>query len=238
MSKFVLFVWDHFPSSRKIIKKLFYSVADNIYSLGKKIGQIYNDLFSRMGTSWYDHRFDYLKGMQNYYWMERAFLILDKIKKEDAILDIGCGDGSFDGLYYANKARSIVAIDKDSTAILHAKKHYKRSNVNFFKWDITKKDLPGQKYNIILMFAVIEHLTKSEGIVLLKNIKKSLKPGGIFFGSTPILKIKGKSNWEHQNEFASIKHLKNFLLKEFNVVKIKERGWTEDRRECYFECKA
>jgi 2-polyprenyl-3-methyl-5-hydroxy-6-metoxy-1,4-benzoquinol methylase len=237
MNKFILFFWDYFPPSRNLIRKCLYSTADTINNLGERVGQMYNDLFSRIGTSWYDHSFDHLRGISNYHWMERVFFTLDKIKKEDEVLDIGCGDGSFDSLFYADKARSIVAIDKDPKAISYAKKHYQRSNVKYITCDITKMKNTNNRYDIILMFAVIEHFTKSEGTLLLKNIKKSLKQGGIFFGSTPILNIKGMSNWEHQNEFASIQDLRSFLLKEFNTVRIKESQWTEGRRECYFECK-
>jgi len=236
MNRFILYVWDHFPSSRKFIKKIFFDIANIILKIGERLGLIYSDLFSRLGTSWFDHRFDYLKGISNYHWMERAFFSLDIIKKGDVVLNIGCGDGSFDGLYYADKAEYVVSIDKDPVAISHAKKYYKRPNVSFVKLDITRKKLPSKKYNIVLMFAVIEHFTELEGIEVLKNIKQSLKSGGILFGSTPLLKSLGKSNWEHKNEFCSTNQLKTLLSKVFQKIDIKIQKWSEGRTEIYFKC--
>lgn len=231
-------IWNKFPSLRPQIRRTLNFIANLSIRINRTIGNTYTTLFNAWGGSWFDHRYDYLRGMENYHWMERAFLALEEIKSGNIVLNIGCGDGSFDGLYYADKAKSVLAIDKDPAAISHAKKYYKRSSVSFVKWDVTKKSLPRVKFDVIFMFAVIEHFSKIEGVRVLENIKKSLKPEGIFFGSTPIFKILGKSNWEHQNEFTSKNDLKKFLSKVFNKVTIKERGWADGRRECYFECKA
>lgn len=232
------YIWNKFPSLRPIIKRLIHSFADTLIRVNKTMGNSYVILFKDWGVSWFDHRFDYLRGVSNYHWMERAFYALDKIQKGDEVLDIGCGDGSFDGIFFADKAKRVMAIDRDQIAILHARKYYKRDNVDYYRFDITKKKLPKDKFNVILMFAVIEHFSKLEGLNVLRNIKFSMKKDGVFFGSTPIFKILGKSNWEHENEFTSKKQLKIFLSEVFSKVKIRERGWAEGRRECYFECKA
>ena len=189
MNKFILFFWDYFPPSRNLIRKCLYSTADTINNLGERVGQMYNDLFSRIGTSWYDHSFDHLRGISNYHWMERVFFTLDKIKKEDEVLDIGCGDGSFDSLFYADKARSIVAIDKDPKAISYAKKHYQRSNVKYITCDITKMKNTNNRYDIILMFAVIEPAKVAFPVVCDNTKASALAPTSNLISSNPVSPI-------------------------------------------------
>jgi len=210
--------------------------ADILVFLNKRLGLIYTFLFGIVGTSWYDHRFDYLRGVENYFWLERAFYTLNKITSDSILLDLGCGDGVYSGVFYSSKAKRIVAVDKDKSAIEHAQKYYGKKNVNFICKDIEKWDFPEIKFDLILMFAVIEHFEASKGLVVLEKIGRSLKKGGVFFGSTPIFTKKGKiSNFEHQNEFISEESLKAFLLKRFNKVKIYNSNWP-NRNECYFEC--
>lgn len=212
-------------------------VADILICINFLLGKLYILLFGFLGTSWFDHRFDFLVGPSNYHWMERAFLALARIKDGDIVLDIGCGDGSYDGLFYSTKAKSIDAIDKDSLAIEHAKKYYHKVNIHFIKQDIVKCRLQDNKYGIVLMFAVIEHFSDKEGLKVLRKVKKSLCAGGILYGSTPLIKEFKISNWEHKNEFGSAIDLKKFLGKVFGSVTVTTLNWHEKRDDCYFECR-
>jgi hypothetical protein len=95
----------------------------------------------------------------------------------------------------------------------------------------------GKKYNTIFMFVVIEHFETEEGLKVLADIQRSLTKDGVFFGSTPLFKNKGASNFEHKNEFHSEEELVKFLRKVFREVDIFVSEWPESRSECYFECK-
>lgn len=169
--------------------------------------------------------------------MERAFLTMSLITEGDLVLDLGCGDGIFSGLFYSTKARNVIAIDKDLTAIKHARKYYQKDNVSFERLDIHKLERIRKKFELIVMFAVIEHFTPEEGLKVLNKIGLLLKSGGTFFGSTPIFnKHKtGISNFEHQNEFTSETDLKIFLKKSFKSVNMFHSNW-DGRDECYFKC--
>lgn len=50
--------------------------------------------------------------------------------------------------------------------------------------DITKRT-PTKKYDLIVSFNLLEHI--SEPIVYFENIKRMLKPNGIFYGSVPFM---------------------------------------------------
>jgi 2-polyprenyl-3-methyl-5-hydroxy-6-metoxy-1,4-benzoquinol methylase len=211
--------------------------ADILIFINKIVGFLYLKSFGFIGTSWFDHRFDYLRGPGNFHWLERAFLALDRMKPGSQVLDIGCGDGIFSGIFYSSKAKNVLAVDKDRKAIEHAKRYYKKDCVKYAVKDINRWKIVPDKFDLVLMFAVIEHLRNKDGLKVLRNIGKSLVEGGLFFGSTPILtNVKKKSNFEHENEFRSVESLRKFLKTAFAQVKTFETHWP-GREECYFECR-
>jgi 2-polyprenyl-3-methyl-5-hydroxy-6-metoxy-1,4-benzoquinol methylase len=234
---YLSFIFNKFSFLKVVCLYVFDKFANISICVSKGVGNLYTLFFNYLGTSWYDHRYDQLRGVRNYHWTERAFFVLPKISEKDYILDIGCGDGIYSGEFYSGKAKKILAIDKNKSAIEHAIKHYGKQNVKFMKKNVLKWRIPVNKFNSVIMFSVIEHFTKSEGFLVLRKVKKSLKPGGSFFGSTPLIDKVGQSNWEHKNEFTSEIQLRYFLKKVFNEVKISKSLWSRERPECYFECK-
>lgn len=238
IDKIILNIWNKFPKLRNIIRNFLSVSANIIIGIGRFVGNVYTTLFGVLGTSWYDHRYDVLRGVENFHWMERAFFTLDKLRVDDSILDIGCGDGLFDGVFYSDVAKEIVAIDKDKKAIKHANNLYKKKNISFQKKDITKWKIPHKSFDVITLYAVIEHFAPKVGVSVLKNIKNGLKDKGKFIGSTPIFNSDKTniSNWEHENEFTSVNDLNNFLSKVFTKVKLKKSIWSNKRTDCYFEC--
>lgn len=102
-----------------------------------------------------------------------------QIKKEDIVLDIGCGVGK-DALHCAKIAKSVVAFDISQNDIEIAKKQSLKAkirNIKFIVFDAEKK-LPFQNksFSKILMFDVIEHV--SNGEKLIKEAKRVLKDSG------------------------------------------------------------
>src|SRR3989339_454067 len=183
--------WNKHPNLRGLIKKSISVLAVVNIEFGKIIGKTYTLLFSVLGTSWYDHRYDYLRGVENFFWLERAFYTLDR-----------------------------------------------KNNILFQKKDITRWKIPSNYFEIVTLYAVIEHFPPEVGIQVLKNIKNGLKKNGMLLGSTPIFNHDKKdiSNWEHKNEFISEIELKKFLKEVFNNVKLKKTTWNKQRSDCYFEC--
>ncbi|MCJ7805531.1 class I SAM-dependent methyltransferase [Patescibacteria group bacterium] len=210
--------------------------ADLLIRFSRLIGRFYTSIWSLQGISWFDHRFDYLRGIDNIFWLERAFFVNRVIKKNSSVLDIGCGDGIFSGLFYSAVAKEVLAIDLDSRAISHAKRYYNRSNVTFINRNILKWEPKDKKFDLILLFAVIEHFSKRDGLLLLEKIRKMMKPDGLLMGSTPVFSDKGYHNMEHKNEFSSVKDLNKFLGIKFKRVKTYTSNWP-GRLECYFECR-
>jgi len=119
----------------------------------------------------------------------RVSYIVEKIKelkkcdlKEISLLDIGCGGG----ILSESMARigvNVVGIDACEENIKVAQSHAKKVglNVEYMHTSVEKLD-SGQKYDVILLMEVVEHVDNLE--FFLKKTAELLKPGGLVFVST------------------------------------------------------
>ena len=146
-----------------------------------------------------NHEFDQFRQIANDWWLPdgkfkilhqilplRIDYILKTIGKKNLknldILDMGCGGGlTCEALARLNA--NVTGIDFVSENIEIAKKHAKKSKlkINYLNEDIDKIKLKN-KYDVILVLEVIEHLDNWKNLIL--NIKKNLKPGGLLILST------------------------------------------------------
>jgi len=98
------------------------------------------------------------------------------------ILDVGCGKGIITKqIKKVFPNIQIDAIDISEKAIELAKKDF--SGINFFVADGMKLDNWEQRYDIIILNNLYEHIENPTG--MLKNLKKILKKEGVFIISTP-----------------------------------------------------
>ncbi len=80
------------------------------------------------------------------------------------------------------------AIDRDDRALSYARRRYQRDNVQFNKMDVINEDFSKKNYDVIFLFAAIEHFSIENGMKLLQKIANALltSKNGTLFGSTPI----------------------------------------------------
>ncbi len=127
------------------------------------------------------------------------------------VLDIGCGEG-YGSYYLSGFAKEVTGIDYDAAIIDYAKNKYARNNLTFRTSDIKDLNSIGNKFDVVCLFQVIEHL--NDALKLLENIRLLLNPGGIFICSTPNrLDASPKSVWP-LNKF----HLREYLFDEFDAL--------------------
>ena len=95
------------------------------------------------------------------------------LSMDDAILDVGCGEG-FSAFYYSKFCKSVTGIDIDK---IKAKSwnEYKKPKINFFLFDANQINKLKSKANCIVNIDFIEHIEKKEGIQFIKNCKKFLE---------------------------------------------------------------
>ncbi len=211
------------------------AIAVLLFKISKKAASVYRRVWYYTGQPWFNHNYDILAGLASPMWLERGFLPLPFIDQKADILDIGCGDGSFDAYFYSRFARKVTAIDVNHTAIEYARTNHAADNITYIVRDIVDGELTN-RYDVILMFAVIEHFSYDDGVRVMKKVRRHLKSRGVFIGSTPIFISKGGHNAEHLNEFTSVPELRKFLQVVFKSVLIKQTRWSDERVECYFFC--
>lgn len=98
------------------------------------------------------------------------------------VLDIGCWTGQFEKLA-KNITKRIVGIDTNNKAIQIAQKTI--PNVQFKIGNALNIKFPKNSFDTVLLLEVIEHLPKNSEKLVLKEIKKILKPNGYLILSTP-----------------------------------------------------
>lgn len=110
----------------------------------------------------------------------------DFVKKHIAgksVLDIACGTGKGSSMMAEAGAAKVLGADIDPDAVRYAKHRHKQPNLSYAVADATTF-VSDEKFDVIVSFETIEHLNDVESF--LKNINANLKPGGMFFVSTPL----------------------------------------------------
>lgn len=129
------------------------------------------------------------KSVQGQWHKNRHNLInhLKFLKKDDNLLDVGCGSGNVI-LTFSNNVKSATGIDNSAQCISFLKKQIaknKLSNTYALKMDILNLSLNKSEYSKIIMTEVIEHFSEKEGKNILKSLHSHLKPGGKILITTP-----------------------------------------------------
>ncbi len=131
--------------------------------------------------------------------------IIEKLKEHrpTSILDLGCGDGRLTReLSKHINCRKIVGIDYSQRAISLAKAiNPDMSNTHFQCIDITK-NIPNEKFDIIVLMEVIEHIPLDQIQIFLENVAKTLSRNGKVIVTVP-----------HSNKPVEQKHFQHFSIK-------------------------
>lgn len=149
----------------------------------------------------------------NEYWtlehLHRYAIVKDLVIGKN-ILDIACGEG-YGSNILSSYAKNVVGIDISDEAINHAKKKYKKHNLQFKQGSATFIDLPDTSIDIIISFETIEHLKEHDE--MLQQFKKVLKRDGILIISSP-----DKKNYSDKPGYANPFHLKELYKNEFEIL--------------------
>jgi len=99
---------------------------------------------------------------------------VDNIKKDDNVLDIGCGYGALaHSIATKSNCKKIYAIDINQSNIEKAKSKFTHDKVEFIYGDATKAKFD-DKFDVVVLSNVLEHLKdRSE---FLKSIKNNVNP--------------------------------------------------------------
>ena len=193
--------------------------------------------FNQLSDEWWNEngKFKILHQIKSH----RMTYILNQINNRNIknlkILDVGCGGGIICEPL-ARLGAKVTGIDFAPNNIIAAKIHSKKNKlkINYINKDIEKSKL-NEKFDIILMFEVLEHLDNWKKTI--KKIKKNLNKNGLIIISTinrnllsKLFAINIAENILHwipkgthdYNKLIKPEELKKILLKEkFNFNNIK-----------------
>lgn len=167
--------------------------------------QIYNDL----GCGWWDENGDgnlvslrYLTNPAKFNYINNVIKSYGKYPQKISVLDVGCG-GGYLAEELAKTGIEVTGLDPSSTSIKAAKAHAKQENIaiKYVKGFGEKLPFESNSFQFVCCCDVLEHV--EESTLIIKEISRVLKNGGIFFYDTinrtiisKIVMIKIMQEWE------------------------------------------
>lgn len=143
--------------------------------------------------------------LARYQFVDRLF------PREGVILDVCCGCGYGTAYLAEMPGRTVVGIDVASDAIAYARQHYQGPHLQYILADVMNLPVQAASADAVLALEAIEHL--HDPIALLKQIRRAVKPGGIFLASTPN-RLVTKSGATPANPF----HIREYTPEEFEAL--------------------
>ncbi|OFX72093.1 MAG: hypothetical protein A2X12_02495, partial [Bacteroidetes bacterium GWE2_29_8] len=128
------------------------------------------------------------------------------------VLEIGCGEG-YGAKYLSKYAEKYIGIDKYKTSNLE-----NIENIEFIQTKVpylTK--IKSNSIDVVVCFQVIEHIKKD--YILIKEINRVLKKGGIAIISTPNIKMSLTRNPFHVREY-TILEFNEMVSSYFSIIKL------------------
>ena len=112
-------------------------------------------------------------------------MFLKYLKKEDKIIDAGCGFGKW-VIYLHRLGYDIKGVDNNDLAITKLKEHDNSISIEY--GDILNLNYPDNYFDAFISMGVIEHF-EGGPIPALKEAYRVLKPNGLIFVSTPTVNM-------------------------------------------------
>lgn len=135
---------------------------------------IYNEIFLRN----IEHRKEYGDVVDSY-----NFIIENNISKYSNILEIGCNIGSLLNLLSESGYTQIIGVDIATEAIKYGRNKYPKLKNRLLACDGDKLPFKNNEFDVVLSFDLLEHIPNAEDH--LKEIRRILKPNGIYLFQTP-----------------------------------------------------
>ena len=115
---------------------------------------------------------------------EFNFFIKSLSCKKFAVLDLGCGEGRY-SLFLANHVQSVDSIDFSSVAIETLNSLAIKNGLNIIPVcaDVNNAALAKEKYDLVVMATLLDHLDHTSQNRLISKIYSSLIPGGMVYAN-------------------------------------------------------
>ena len=130
-----------------------------------------------------EHADDFWEGTRGHDVSQNVAALLAHIAGEPpfAILDLGCGPGR-DLRTFAELGHSAIGLDGAARFAAMARAH---SGCEVWQQDFLRLDLPAARFDGVFANASLFHVPSRELPRVLRELRATLKPGGILFSSNP-----------------------------------------------------
>lgn len=119
--------------------------------------------------------------------------------KDKETADIGCADG-YGTHYLAGFTKETIGVDYSEATLIEArKKHAAIQNLSFVSGSVPPIPLPDNSRDVITAFQFIEHI--HHRLEFMQEVKRVLRPGGVFICTTPNIKMSIARNPFHVHEY-------------------------------------
>ncbi|GAB4028093.1 MAG: hypothetical protein Fur0011_7360 [Candidatus Microgenomates bacterium] len=131
---------------------------------------------------------------------------INKLNKDSTVLEIGPGTGELLSILNEKNIKNIDIIDNDKAVLKYCQKAYKlRKSILSKSLDLTLA-VGKQKYDLIVLTQVFEHIPKSSYLNWIKCLYDSLQPRGHILitvpnGANPLSGTERYGDLQHENMF-------------------------------------
>ena len=176
--------------------------------------------------------FDFAFGSDGHgpYAFSRGFFVAEVLRKNDRLLDIGCGEGFFARRFFAERCAHIDAIDIESSAIQAANAQNHAPNITYHLLDAVNEPFPGSDYDVIVWDGALGHFAADTTHQMLEKIKNSLGSEGIFVGSESL----GLEGSDHLQFFHSLDDLHALFAPYFKYIELRAIDYRAGRGPAAF----
>lgn len=115
------------------------------------------------------------------------------------VADVGCGNG-YGSVYMSGFASQVTGLDySESTVSDNIERHLEVKNLGFKSCTVPPLALADESVDVVTAFQFIEHIHERSAFIA--DVKRVLKPGGVFICTTPNIKMSIARNPFHVHEF-------------------------------------
>ena len=138
------------------------------------------------------------------------YALAKEFVKGKKVLDIACGEG-YGSHLLAETAEMVQGVDIDEIVIAKAKNKYAGRNLSFVAGSVEKIPFETSSFDVVVSFETLEHISAHD--IMLGELKRVLKPGGILLISTP-----DKKSYSDKPGYSNPYHQKELSEEEFRIL--------------------